>query len=166
MSKALTAKRARELLSYDPETGILRWRVRRGPARAGTVTGCDDGKGYLVVGVGGRIYRAHRLAWLIRTGRWPHEIDHINGVRDDNRWCNLREVVRQENGRNQRFRCTNTSGHIGVYWNKQCAKWQAYITVSGQANYLGVFDEIDEAVAARKAAEREHGFHENHGSKP
>src|SRR5690606_34614864 len=99
----LTQQRLKELLYYDPETGIFTRLVgRSGPrARAGDVAGSDNGKGYIRIYVDGRPYKAHRLAWFYMHGEWPEEIDHRNGERADNRLSNLRPVTRQQNNLNQ-----------------------------------------------------------------
>lgn len=98
----ITAGEARALLAYDPETGALTWRVDRPPrAKSGAAAGYDAGHGYRKVSIGGRRYYAHRIAVLLVTGDWPTGVvDHLNGLRSDNRWCNLRVVTQRENLRN------------------------------------------------------------------
>jgi hypothetical protein len=99
---SLTAERVRELLEYDADTGILRWRVRRGTVVSGRIAGHLDAKGYMALGIDGRLYRLHRVVWLHVYGAWPtQEIDHINRVRHDNRLANLRDVSRLVNARNK-----------------------------------------------------------------
>lgn len=95
---------ARSLFSYDAETGLLTWLVHRGTrARAGAVAGGVNGDGYRHVCVNRRMFKVHRLAWLLHFGAWPeHEIDHVNGQRDDNRIANLRDVPHALNQLNQR----------------------------------------------------------------
>lgn len=101
----ITAEQAREVFSYDPATGKLTYRIDTPNYAAGTEAGAAYGDGYLKVGILGRCYPVHRLIWLIVTGAWPvHVIDHINRVRGDNRWENLRDVTLQENARNHRPR--------------------------------------------------------------
>jgi len=98
------------------------------------------------------------------TGAWPpDQIDHVNGVRTDNRIENLRSVTHAENGRNQAIPRNNTSGVMGVARRTRGKKWHAQIKVGGKQIHLGSFDDKDEAIAARAAADIEHGFHENHG---
>lgn len=158
------ARYVRKLLDYNPETGMLSWRVSRGRARAGDEAGCIHHEGYRKIMIGGRAYLAHRLAFLVMTGRWPHDqLDHINGARSDNRWKNLRETDAQGNSRNQRVFRNNTSGHMGVNWSKRARKWKSYINLDGRQKHLGCFDDLAEAVTARKAAEHKYGFHPNHG---
>ena len=166
----LTAERVRELLDYDPETGEFRWKVRTSlSVRPGYVAGCEhtdqSGKEYRVIKVGGKFYKAHRLAWLVTHGEFPPEqIDHIDGNGLNNRLDNLRAVSHAENQRNQRKYSNNTTGVVGVYWTKDRHKWRAMIAVNRKDIHLGYFTNKDEAVAARKAAELKYGFHSNHGS--
>lgn len=115
----------------------------------------------------GAEFLAHRVMWALVHGDWPSlGIDHINGDRGDNRISNLRCTDPQGNARNATRSKANTSGCTGVYFNKAVGKWQAYITVNRKAKNLGVYTDIEAAVAARKAAEAEHGFHVNHGRPP
>ena len=151
----LTAEKLRELLHYEPATGIFTWKVRTANSvKVGDVAGCPDGRGYLCIKVLNRLYRAHRLAWLYHFGEWPtDQIDHINRNRSDNRIENLREVTNKQNHQNKSKRSDNTSGHTGVYWHKQKSKWRARIKHNQKLIHLGLFATIEEAVAARKAGE-------------
>ena len=143
----------------------LYWRVR--PANhvdilkpAGTVK--PDGARH--IHVKGKDYLAHRLIWLYLNGKFPdNTIDHVNGDRLDNRIENLRDVTHQENHKNRQKPCTNTSGHMGVCWNKAREKWHAQINVDGVRKHLGCFNILEDAVAVRQAASIEHGYHKNHG---
>lgn len=124
--------------------------------------------GYLYISVKGETYPAHRIAYSLQSGRTPSTdefVDHINGDQTDNRLQNLRLVPHRLNMKNQKTRNTNQSGCTGVHWDKSVNKWRAKITVNYKAIYLGVFDEMDDAIKARKNAERENGFHINHGRK-
>lgn len=117
----LTQDRLKELMRYDEETGILTRRVSTSSnARAGDIAGSKDKDGYLVIRIDKKLYRAHRLAFLYVYGRFPEEFtDHINGIRDDNRISNLREVTRQENMQNQKKRTRpDMSMPTGVVVNK------------------------------------------------
>lgn len=164
----ITQELLKQLLHYDPETGVFTWRVARGGSQVGDVAGheCFKGtKAYIIMGINGRIDRAHRLAFVYMTGDWPNdEVDHINGDGTDNRWDNLRDATRVENCRNMRLHNHNTSGVSGVSWRKQRDKWRAYITVENRQINLGHFTEWWDAVCARKSAERHYGFHPNHGT--
>ena len=157
----LTRKELKRLLHYDPETGEFTWRVnRRGTVRAGDVAGNLHPSGYIRIHINGRDYRAHRLAWLYIYGKWPkYEIDHINHIRNDNRIVNLREASCGDNNRNQKLQSNNTSGVTGVSWYKLIQKYRVMI----QQRHIGYYDTFEEAVKVRKAAEKKHGFHKNHG---
>lgn len=148
----LTAERAREVLSYDPESGVLTWRVSRPGTSAGTVAGtfCE---GYLQVQIDYRFYRAHRVIWLMVTGEWPtHNVDHRNRKRADNRWLNLREATPLQNARNKSPSRANTSGVVGV--SRAGRKWGAYIGLDNRIIHLGCFEAKDDAVEARCRAEQ------------
>lgn len=163
----LTQDYLQSILEYNPDTGVFTWRVRRGRnCPAGKVAGRIATGGYRQIGINGRLYLAHRIAWLITHGRWPaDQIDHINRVRDDNRLINLREATRTENQRNQSLYKNNTSGLCGVGWYKPTGKWMAHISIDGKLKNLGYFDNLFDAGCARKSAEIEYSFHPNHGSK-
>lgn len=149
----LTFEEASKLLAYDPECGLLTWKVSRGTVKAGSVAGSPNGKGYLQVALHGKDYLAHRLAWLLHTGSWPSQhLDHINGQKTDNRMDNLRECSNAQNQQNRGKPSNNTSGVQGVCWHKRDKKWQAQIAVDGKRINLGYFETIEEAVAARAEA--------------
>jgi hypothetical protein len=160
----LTQEKVKRLFSYNPWTGVLTRRVSAGCAKAGSVAGCRYSNGYLNVGIQGKIYKAHRLAWLYVYGSFPkHHTDHIDGVRDNNRIHNLRSVTHRENQKNQKVPCTNTSGVMGVNWDKPLGKWKAQIMAEGKKKNLGYFNIKEDAMTARKSAELEFGYHKNHG---
>ena len=161
----LTQRETRRLFNYDSETGVLTRRIRGGPrAEKGCVVGHHDGSGYLRVTINKKRYLVHRIIWLWIYGKFPkHELDHINHNRADNRRLNLREVKHQENSRNMKKYSNNTSGVTGVYWIQEKLKWRSDIMVDGKTVSLGYFQEFNKAVRARKDAEKEHCFHENHG---
>jgi len=119
--------------------------------------------GYLEINIKGCVYKNHRLAFLYMVGQWPNHVDHVNGDRCDNRWVNLRNVDRCENMKNKRIGSNNTSGTLGVTWFPQTGQWRVRINVNGERISLGLFDTLDEAVAARKGAEKAFGYHLNHG---
>lgn len=159
----------RRLVKYDPETGALTWIERDGNARfnsklAGRPAFAQMSGGYLTGRINGKNYKAHRIAWAVAYGEWPKgQIDHINGDRSDNCLVNLRSVSNSENGKNQKARSTNRSGEPCVNWFARDQKWWVKITVDGHQKHIGYFNTIEEAVAARNSAWKEHGFHENHG---
>lgn len=154
-------------LDYCPETGVLTWKPWHSPANfnsrfAGKEAFTTVERGYRQGRVDGRLLYAHRVIWRMMTGETPHDIDHINGDRGDNRWCNLRAVTRQENLRNVRLSHRNHTGSHGVQ-HTHWGAWQAKIGVDGSVLCLGSFKTKQEAVEARKAAERALGYHPNHG---
>ena len=151
----LTAEQLRELMHYDRDTGIFTRKVSAASnARAGDVVGTLMQTGYLFAGINYKYHLLHRLAWLYIYGEWPKEqLDHINRIRTDNRICNLREATHTQNARNLSKARNNTSGHPGVHWRSDRAKWWALIESEGQKHYLGCYNTIEEAIAARKAGE-------------
>lgn len=155
---ALTQERLKQLLIYNPETGEFRNRIMRAPnaARDSVAGGIRIG-GYERISIWGRRYYSHRLAWLYVYGQWPvGEIDHINGIRNDNRICNLRVASRAQNLQNQKIRDVNKSGYKGVSWSKARKRWVAAIQVNRRKITLGRFRCIEEARLAYEAAAREH----------
>ena len=155
--KKLTAKRLRELLHYDPETGVFRWVARGHNTTSGTVAGYLHKKGYQMIAIDGRQYRAHRLAWLYVHGFWPSDqIDHIDGIRHNNHIANLRQATNCQNCQNSKRPCNNTSGFKGASWHRQIGKWKAQIMVDGDKIYLGIFATAEEAHAAYCAAAVQH----------
>lgn len=172
----------RDLLEYTPSTGRLTWK-RRDPSyftkgrysadRAAAAWNSKnagkeaftalDNHGYRQGRVFDRPVKAHRVIWSLVHGEWPSEIDHVNGDRSDNRLCNLRCVSHADNQRNQRIRKNSSSGVLGVSRASKSDRWRARIKVDFQEIFLGHFTTFDEAVAARREAERRFSFHENHG---
>lgn len=160
----ITQSELKNILHYDPDTGLMKWVVNHKRVRAGSIAGCVNARGYIQVGIARRMYFAHRLAFLYQTGGWPPvHVDHINGLKTDNRWCNLRPVTPAENTKNAARSSSNKSGVTGVSWAARLGKWRATIKAEGSLKYLGVFDDLDEAASARKSAEQKYGFHKNHG---
>lgn len=159
-TSVLSAERLRELFHYNPEVGVFIWRVdggRWGRIKAGTIAGCTDGSGYRVIGVDGRLYRAHRLAWLYVHGQWPvYDIDHRNGDKSDNRLDNLRDATKFLNMQNlRRAKVSNkSSGLLGV--SKNGKNWMAHIVAHGKAKYLGTHPTPKLAQEAYLAAKRIH----------
>lgn len=156
----LTVERLRELINYDPKTGIFTWRVSRKGAKAGNVVGNFDAYGYLRAKVLYKPYVLHRLAWFYVHGTWPkQEIDHINRIKTDNRIANLREANRRENGENRNISKANTSGYKGVYWNKREKKWHAQIRVNRIRIHLGHYKNIEDAHNAYVEAAKKYHTH-------
>lgn len=142
-----------EALIFSAETGKLYWRSNGAEAftavgNHGYLTGSYRGSARLL---------AHRVAWAIFTGEWPRDhIDHVNGIKTDNRLDNLRQATRSENMRNMRLRKNNSSGFKGVHWHRQSKKWRASIWVDGTSQGLGLFDTPEDAHAAYCEAARIH----------
>ena len=151
MKPELTQARLKELLHYDPETGLFTWLVSRGRSAAGSRAGTRHSEGYTQIRIDGVRRFAHRLAFLFMEGELPSEVDHRNRARGDNRWKNLRPATRQENASNLGLRSDNTSGFRGVSWDKTCGKWYAYGARGGRLINLGRYDTPEKAAAAAQA---------------
>lgn len=151
----------REYLKYDPDAGVLTWTDKNKKKANKPIKGMHE-NWYITFSFQGKTYKAHRVAWLLYHGEWPpHQIDHINGNRGDNRIVNLRSVTQFQNMKNARLNSNNTSGVCGVYWVNN--KWLAAIGVNNKLIRLGSFDCKIDAYAARLRAEKKYGFHKNHG---
>ncbi|QIG65918.1 HNH endonuclease [Ochrobactrum phage vB_OspM_OC] len=175
----LTQEILKEFIDYNPETGICKWKPRDvkwfsagntsseancsawNKKFAGKKISTVNGSGYITVKIFDKRYICHRLIWFLVTGEWPDVIDHINGIRTDNRWSNLRNVSGLENNKNMKTFSNNTSGHRGI--SKSRNKWKVEISSDGVKHYLGVYTNFDEAVQVRLNAEKQFDFHENHG---
>lgn len=157
--KILTAEYLREILHYDPETGVFRWRKsgsgRRASLIAGAVNRAPSGNLRINITIKGKNYKAHQLAWLYMMGKWPpRQVDHKDTNSLDNRWVNLRLATRVQNRRNSGMARNNTSGFVGACWDKHAKKWKAAI----RGRHLGHFKTAAEAGEAyRKAALEEYG---------
>ena len=146
------------MLNYDPETGVFTWKVKPSRrVRVGATAGCQDKDGYWQIKIEGRLYFAHRLAWLIETGSWPeHSIDHIDGARGSNKFSNLRDVAQSQNMQNQRrAMSTSKSGLLGVI-SPQPGKrrFAASINTGGKQRRIGWFDTAEAAHEAYIAVKR------------
>lgn len=151
----LTAERLRELLSYDPETGVFMWRQAGRKRVIGRTAGSLDGSGYRLIRLDGTLYRANRLAWLHTHGCWPDgHVDHINGVTGDDRLANLRDVTRSVNAQNmRRANSKSTTGLLGVSVVKG-RYYTARIGVEGRPRHIGTFSTPEAAHAAYVEAKR------------
>lgn len=161
----LTQQRLKELIQYDPVTGKFYRPTKSGAKECGTAS-THSNKQYLRIWVAGKLYYAHRLAWLYMTGAFPKDqIDHIDGNGLNNVFTNLRDVTCQVNNKNRRLSSNNSSGITGVHWCEERQKWVSQIKHFGKIKHLGRFNEIEDAKGAREQACEELGFHENHGLK-
>lgn len=150
----------RSILSYDEEIGLIFWKINKNSrARKGAVAGCLALDGYWQIRIDSATHRAHRIAWALHYGKFPELlVDHINGVRHDNRISNLRLCDHYGNSRNKGVSKRSKSGVKGVYWNKQLGKWHAQIEACGLQRHLGFFTDIEEArIAYINASNLHHG---------
>jgi hypothetical protein len=158
-SRILSQAQLKELLHYDPITGVFTWKQCRGRQSAGSVAGalCH---GYIRIHLDGKNYAAHRLAWLWVHGCWPeNEIDHIDRNRANNSIQNLREATRGQNAQNMTLKAAASSRFRGVHFSASRAKWVAQIRINGRAKHLGIFENEIDAAAAAEAARVKHYTH-------
>lgn len=172
----------RELLDYDPETGILTWKRRNrkhfsthnawatwNSRYAGKQAGAvhkSKNRRYRNLAIFDYKFLAHRVCWAIYYGEWPDEqIDHFDDNGLNNRISNLRLAPQIINMKNTKRRTDNTSGHVGVCWDSRRDKWYARIHLHGHNKHLGYFDDFEDAVQARISAQQEaEGFTTRHGN--
>lgn len=164
----------REIFDFDNDSGALIWRFRKGAyaqtnaryagMHAGHKYTARNGKSYIRVVIDYKNYMLHRIIWKYLYDTEPPQIDHIDGNGLNNRPENLRSSDAISNQRNKRLSSSNTSGCVGVSKRSGRNKWRAAIKVSGKTIELGSFIDYEEAVSARKAAEKKYGFHSEHGS--
>jgi len=154
----LTQTRLMELLKYNPKTGSWIW-VKPSSVYSSVKVGYEAGfinlRGYRVIRIDGKLYRAARLAFLFMDGYFPeHFAEHKNRITHDDRWENLRHAIKQCDVRNASRRKDNKSGVCGVSWHKRIGKWQSQITIMKKNYFLGYCNQLDEAVLTRFAAEQ------------
>lgn len=158
----------KDYLKYDGESGDFTWIKSRSGVSVGGLAGTKIsngcGKTYVVIGFSGKRYVAHHLAWLFTYGAMPpNQVDHIDGNGINNSISNLRLVTDLENKKNIRLSSKNTSGFVGVHYHSGTKKWRATICVNRKIIHLGLYKEKRDAIKARENANKEYGFHENHG---
>lgn len=173
----ITPEMLRQLLRYEPETGMLYWKPRPlnmfpnermgriwNTRFAGKEAGAMMTTGYSLIRLWMKPFLAHRIIWMLEYGAWPTgEIDHIDGVRNNNALVNLRDVSHHENTKNLRPRSGTTSGVNGVRFDEKSKRWNSYICLDGKSKFLGSFPNLEEAADVRAKANKKYGFHENHG---
>ncbi len=148
---------------FSPANTARAWNKRYAGKEALTALG---NHGYRFGSILGYPYLSHRVIWALRYGVWPKVIDHIDGDKLNNSISNLRSVEHSQNMKNTPIPSNNRSGRIGVSWHKQRKVWCARIEVNGVRRHLGVSKDFREACQMRERAEREFGFHRNHGRTP
>ena len=150
-TRLLTQKRLCEVLEYSPETGIFVWKVslaRR--IKTGDIAGSPHLLGYVSIKIDNKAYLAHRLAFLYMRGYFPeNDVDHLDGIKNNNRWNNLRHASRSCNFQNRKLQTNSTSGFIGVRWHKRHKKWYSRICIYRKTIHIGCYNTPEEAALAR-----------------
>lgn len=146
----------RRIVHYEPVTGVFRWLVaiNKKAVVGREIGGVNKVLGYIVIGIGGKRYYAHRLAWFYMTGQWPDMVDHRDGDGLNNKWENLRLATKRENALNSKRSSANKSGLKGVSWHAGGKKWQAHCG----PKYIGLFDTPEQAHAAYMCEAEKTGF--------
>ncbi len=152
----LTWERLDELFHVNPDLGLLIWKKNLGGRfRVNTIAGDLNHRfGYVPIRIDRVKYKRHRLIWFYVYREWPPELDHINGIRNDDRIDNLRKATRAQNLWNQAIPSNNTSGHKGISWRKDRNKWTVTLMVNGVHHCIGLYSDIQDAITARKLAEQ------------
>lgn len=162
----ITQKELKEILDYNCVTGDFTW-ITKGRSKkimAGDIAGSvSSSTGYRYIRINGGYYAAHRLAFIFMGEPLPCQVDHINHVKTDNSWANLRFATDQINAKNMPLRKTNKSGITGVFWDRSKKMWCARIGINNKSAHIKYSSDKFEAICARKSAEVKYGFHENHG---
>lgn len=149
----VTPARVRELLVYNPDTGIFTNRVQRGRSKQGTIVGTINANGYLVIRIDNELHYGHRLAWAYMTGEWPNPmVDHDDTDKSNNVWNNLRESNASQNGANRKCNINSKTGIKGVHFCNFYGKFKAEIGVNGHKFTIGYYKTLDEAAAAYAGA--------------
>lgn len=154
-----TQEYLKEVYDYDPNTGHLLYKIKTSNSiKIGDIPGYFDKEGYRIMSVKSSPYFAHRIIWFWHFGKWPeYEIDHINLNKNDNRINNLRDVTRSVNSFNKYLHVNNKSGYRGVIFIERIGKYRSNIKINKKNKYLGYFKYIQDAIAARKKAEKDLG---------
>lgn len=156
----LTRERVEELMTYDPESGLFRWKKVEGRGHReleGKIAGCLAPNGYIMLGIDKKLYRAHRVVFLLENGEFPKEkVDHIDGVGHNNKRTNLRKATQQENCFNTKPHKDSKTGVKGVSWSDAKQRFIVKIQANRKELYVGCFDNIEEAGEAAKQARIKH----------
>lgn len=159
MSCIELAKLGVSRFTYNPSTGQLFRFSRKGHNEITTLR-----NGYYCFSVDGAVYEAHRMIMsMLGYDIEGKQIDHINGIRNDNRMSNLRVVIEKDNQKNKKLHSSNTSGFNGVHWDLNRRKWVSQIKINGKLKFLGRYESLIDAVASRIRANLLYGFHILHG---
>lgn len=150
----LTQEYLKSRVHYNPETGNFTWITNHKNAKSGAIAGYLN-SGYRCIGINGKYYKSHRLAFLYMTGSIPEFCDHINRIKHDNRWSNLRPATKSKNCANKKIQINNSSGYPGVSWDKESKKWSASIRKNNKLTRLGRFHCKHEAYATYVLKSRE-----------
>lgn len=155
----LPIEQAKEIFSLDEESGVLLWKKKTAKkVVVGVPAGRQRDDGYILIGVAGRVYLAHRIIFALVHGYYPIEIDHADGNPRNNRPSNLREATRSQNNMNRPMQCNNTSGAKGVYFVKRINKWHSRIKVGGKYVSLKYHATVEAASKAySEASAKLHG---------
>jgi hypothetical protein len=162
----ITQSELKELLHYDPNTGIFTWKVDKAKnVKKGNIAGRKKINSYIQIQINKKLYFAHRLAWLYVHGEMPENyIDHVNGIKSDNKILNLRKATPQENQFNRKLNKKSTSGIKGITWHKTNKRWNAVLNVNNKNIHLGSFINLNIAKQViSNARNKYHGDFANHG---
>ena len=160
----ITQQELKQLLHYDPETGIFTWKSqnKKRPGKLGRTAGTHDEMGYVYCNIHKKKYRLHRLAWLYMTGGWPTDlVDHDDRVRDNNKWDNLKPATKLSNSKNANRSKRNKSGHTAIFRTQSA--WGVNIGYENKVIHVGSYHTIEEALTARNDKYKELNYHPNHG---
>ena len=152
-------EKTKQILNYNPETGDFTYIQKRKRMNIGDKAGALNKAGYIQLNLFGKVYAAHRVAFLYMIGSWPvGVVDHKDTNTSNNKWSNLRDVTKTVNNRNKNIQKNNKSGVTGVSWNTREKRWVATICVESKSLCLGYFKFFEDAVLARMTAEKENGY--------
>lgn len=141
--KELTQERLKDLMHYDPDSGVFT-RLKSASNRVvGEVAGGITKDGYRLIKIDGAQYRCARLVFLYMTGRMPLQADHINRIRNDDRWSNIREADNGQNNANKNLQKNNTSGVKCVSWDSRRNLWHVRVHFDGKQRHIGYFDDFE-----------------------